>query len=379
MPFSGCLCDNRQPENLLRTVFMYLPHKKRSWLPWLAGFALIAALVLFFHLLRDILMPFIIAAVLAYILNPLVSRIEKHGIKRGRAAMWVMLFGFFVLTALLLVIVPMLAGQIQKIVLRIPQMADYVQHTALPWLNGHLGQHLTLDADTISAWVRNNAQNISRQLQQAMPMLLQSGSSLAVGLSNLVLLPLLLYYFLLDWARWEDGIRKMVPRRYLAAYNRVGGNIDKVLGAFLRGQLLVMLIMGLLYGLGLVLTGLESGFAIGMVAGLLVFVPYLGAFTGLLLATLAALLQFGSWHGLLTVWSVFAVGQFLESFFITPKIVGDRIGLSPFWVIFSLMAFGQMMGFAGLLLALPLAAVSMVLLQEASSHYWRSSFYRSSQ
>ena len=155
--------------------------------------------------------------------------------------------------------------------------------------------------------------------------------------------------------------------------------MDNVLGEFLRGLLMVMLIMGLIYGFGLMFVGLDSGFAIGMIAGILVFVPYLGAFTGLLLATLAALLQFGSWQGLLMVWGVFAVGQFLESFFITPQIVGDRIGLSPFWVIFSLMAFGQLMGFVGMLVGLPLAAVTLVLLREGANAYFKSGFYRQEQ
>ena len=152
--------------------------------------------------------------------------------------------------------------------------------------------------------------------------------------------------------------------------------MDEVLGEFLRGQLMVMMIMGLVYGLGLMLVGLDSGFAIGMIAGILVFIPYLGAFTGLLLATVAALLQYGSWQGLLMVWAVFGVGQFLESFFITPKIVGDRIGLSPFWVIFSLMAFGQLMGFVGMLAGLPLAAVTLVILREGASAYFGSHFYK---
>ena len=209
-----------------------------------------------------------------------------------------------------------------------------------------------------------------------MPTLLQQGGSLVSSLSNLVLLPFLLYYFLLDWARWTQGIKTMIPRRYLETYTRISGNMDTVLGEFLRGQLTVMLVMGLVYGLGLMLVGLESGFAIGMVAGLLVFVPYLGAFTGLLLATMAALLQFGTWQGLLAVWAVFAVGQFLESFIITPKIVGDRIGLSPFWVIFALMAFGSLFGFVGMLLALPLAAVTLVLLREGVAAYMGSRFYR---
>ena len=355
---------------------MYLPNKKRSWLPWLAGFLLIAFLVAFFHLLGDILSPFITAAVLAYILNPLVTKLEKRGIKRGRASMWVMLFALFLITGLLLVIVPMLVQQLQSIIQKLPQLADYMHRTALPWFNQKFGYYFSLNSNTAATWLRGNAQNIETQIRKTLPALMQSGTSLAVSLSNLVLLPLLLYYFLLDWSRWKAGATELVPRRYLATYTRIATSMYTVLGEFLSGQLMVMLIMGVLYGTGLMLTGLESGFAIGMVAGILVFVPYLGAFTGLLLATLAALLQFGSWSGLLSVWAVFAVGQFLESFLITPKIVGDKIGLSPFWVIFSLMAFGQLLGFVGMLVALPLAAVCLVLLQEGKQAYVSSSFYR---
>ena len=195
-------------------------------------------------------------------------------------------------------------------------------------------------------------------------------------MSNLILLPLLLYYFLLDWKRWSYGISALVPRRFIDTYTRITSNMDEVLGEFLRGQLMVMLIMGLVYGVGLMLVGLDSGFAIGMIAGILVFIPYLGAFTGLLLATVAALLQFSTWHGLAMVWIVFGIGQFLESFIVTPKIVGDRIGLSPFWVIFSLMAFGQLMGFVGMLAGLPLAAVTLVLLREGVNAYFHSRFYK---
>ena len=271
---------------------MYLPNKKRPWLPWLAGFLLIAFLVAFFHFLGGILTPFIIAAVLAYILNPLVSKLEAHGIKRGRASMWVMLFALFLLTALLLVIVPMLVQQSQSIIQKLPQFADYIHRTALPWFNQKFGHYLSLNNETAANWLRSNAQTIQTRIQQALPALMQSGASLATSLSNIVLLPLLLYYFLLDWARWEAGATELVPRRYLDTYTRITGNMNTVLGEFLRGQLMVMLIMGTLYGTGLMLTGLESGFAIGMVAGILVFVPYLGAFTGLLLATLAARLGF---------------------------------------------------------------------------------------
>lgn len=355
---------------------MSLPPHKHPYTPWIIGIAVIGSFLFAVYHLSDVLTPFIVAAVLAYILNPLVCKIEKLGINRSRASMWVMLFAFFLIVALLLVIVPMLLQQLHLIIQRIPKLVDYVQTQALPWLNQKFDKHIILDENTITSWLRANASVIQGNLQKTLPAVMQSGGALASGLSNLILLPLLLYYFLLDWSHWEDGVRTMIPRRYLDGYNRIAGNMDTVLGEFLRGQLMVMLIMGILYGTGLMLTGLDSGFAIGMVAGILVFVPYLGAFTGLLLATLAAVLQFNTWGGLLAVWGVFAVGQLLESFLITPKIVGDRIGLSPFWVIFSLMAFGQLFGFVGMLIALPLAAICLVLIQEGKQFYLNSRFYQ---
>lgn len=359
---------------------MYLPnHKaKRTWLPWLAGFSLLIFLLTFFKLLGPILTPFITAAVLAYILNPLVDKLCHLKISRARGAFWVMLFAFFVLIGLLLVIVPMLIDQVNSMIARIPAIINWIQSRLLPWYNQRLGEHIAINEATMMAWLRSNAASIQVYLQNAMVMMMHQGSAIAVGLGNLVLLPLLLYYFLRDWHHWSTGLRKLVPRRYLTTYTRVTTKMDTVLGEFLRGQLLVMVIMGLLYGLGLMTVGLDSGFAIGMVAGILVFIPYLGAFTGLLLATLAAVLQFNSWLDIMMVWGVFGLGQLLESFFITPQIVGDRIGLSPFWVIFSLMAFGQLMGFVGMLIALPLAAICLVWLQEAKQTYLNSYFYRRS-
>ena len=350
--------------------------KKRGWLPWVVGLALLVAVVFLIVQMRDVLSPFVVAAVLAYILNPLVEKLCRHGVRRGAAAMLVMVFTLLLLVLLLLIVVPMLVQQFGSLLGKMPELANFVQNKALPLANRLLGTHWALDEQSLSNWLSSHLGSVQTGLSKALPALLEQGGSLVSSLGNLAVLPFLLYYFLLDWSRWTEGIKTMIPRRYLAAYTRIGGNMDTVLGEFLRGQLTVMLIMGLLYGLGLMLTGLESGYAIGMVAGLLVFVPYLGAFTGLLLATMAALLQFGTWQGLITVWAVFAVGQLSESFLITPKIVGDRIGLSPFWVIFALMAFGSLLGFVGMLLALPLAAVTLVLLREGVAAYMDSGFYR---
>jgi predicted PurR-regulated permease PerM len=347
--------------------------------PWIIGGLILLVTIGLFIGLKPILMPFAAAGVLAYILNPLVEKLHRLKISRSVAAMLVMLLGLSVIVMLLLIVVPMLINLFDNIYAKLPDFLNWVHHKLLPWLNQTFHIRIRWDMDYMSRyvgeWIQTHNASIKDAASKVLPMVWEHGSGMVEWITNLLLLPFLLYYFLLDWNRWTSGIRHLIPRRALPTYNRIATNMDTVLGAFLRGELLVMVIMGLVYGLGLALVGLESGFAIGMVAGLLVFVPYLGAFTGLLLATLAALLQFDGWTGLLMVWGVFAVGQFLESFFVTPKIVGDRIGLSPFWVIFSLMAFGQLLGFVGMLLALPLAAVCLVLIQEGTQAYWRSDYF----
>ncbi|MCF7522059.1 AI-2E family transporter [Neisseria sp. ZJ106] len=350
--------------------------KKRAVLPWSVAVLVIAGFVWLIHALGDVLTPFIIAAVLAYVLNPLVSWLESHRFKRGIASMLVMVSALAVLLSLVLIIVPMLVGQFNNLLERLPLIVHFTQNVLLPLINRVAGDYISLDGDSIIRWLQSHTGELSQTLKNMMPAIMRQSGNVITSISNLLLLPFLLYYFLLDWKRWSYGISALVPRRFIDSYTRITSNMDQVLSEFLRGQLMVMLIMGLIYGTGLMLTGLESGFAIGMVAGILVFIPYLGAFTGLLLATIAAMLQFGSWQGIFLVWGVFAVGQLLESFFITPKIVGDRIGLSPFWVIFSLMAFGQLMGFVGMLVGLPLAAVTLVLLREGVSAYFLSRFYR---
>lgn len=334
------------------------------------------SLYLALYALGDVLTPFIVAAVLAYVLNPLVEWLQLKRIRRAPASMIIMALALLILLSLVLIIVPMLLNQFNNLAERLPQIVGFVQNKLLPWLNSVSGDYIQIDQESIIAWLQSHTDELSNTLKEWIPTLMRQSGNVISGVSNLVLLPLLLYYFLLDWKRWSSGISKLVPRRFIETYTRISGNMDEVLGEFLRGQLMVMMIMGLVYGLGLMLVGLDSGFAIGMIAGILVFIPYLGAFTGLLLATVAALLQYGSWQGLLMVWAVFGIGQFLESFFITPKIVGDHIGLSPFWVIFSLMAFGQLMGFVGMLAGLPLAAVTLVLLREGASAYFGSHFYK---
>lgn len=349
--------------------------EKRSWMPLLLSVVVLGVLLWLLIALQSILTPFVVAGILAYILNPLVEKLCRRRVPRTVAAMLVMLFALGLLALLLLIIIPMLITQFENLSAKLPDFIQWFQQQALPWINARLGLHIEVNGDSAVKWAQEHMGSLREAISKVAPTLMRQSSSILMSVTNLLLLPFLLYYFLLDWSRWTEGVKTMIPRRILPTYNRIVGNMDRVLGEFLRGQITVMLVMGLVYGFGLMFTGLDSGFAIGMVAGLLVFVPYLGAFTGLLLATIAAVLQFDSWTGLILVWSVFGIGQFVESFFITPKIVGDRIGLSPFWVIFSLMAFGKLLGFVGMLLALPLAAITLVLLREGAHAYWGTEYY----
>lgn len=266
---------------------------KRSITPWLVGIPLFVAVVFLFVNLQTVLTPFVVAGVLAYILNPLVEKLQHYNVPRAIGAMLVMLFTLALLVLLLLIIVPMLVNQFSNLSDKLPDLIRWVHVKLVPWLNGHFHLNIEWNSEYVIRWLQQHNGSLKNTLSKWVPMIMRQSGSVVVSITNILLLPFLLYYFLLDWMRWTNGIRKMIPRRFLATYVRIAGNMDNVLGEFLRGQITVMLIMGLLYGCGLMFVGLNSGFAIGMVAGLLVFVPYLGAFTGLLLATFAALLQYG--------------------------------------------------------------------------------------
>ena len=322
------------------------------------------------------LTPFAVGAGLAYIAVPMVDALARRGVGRTWGALLVMLLFMGLVGCLLLLLVPMLVHQAMALSVKLPNVVDWGQHTLLPWLNGSFGLTLSFDAATLKKAIANNLGSLRQLLSQAVPFITDQGAALVGYVSNLFLLPLILFYLLRDWTFFTAPLLNGVPLRWQTETRRIATEIDTLLGHFLRGQLLVMVIMAAVYGGGLWLIGLDSGFAIGVVAGGLVFIPYVGAGIGLLLATLAALLQFGSVVGLAKMLAVFAVGQSLESFFVTPKLVGERIGLHPLVVIFALMAFGQLFGFVGIMLALPASAVLLVLLRVGGKRYAASAFYR---
>ena len=317
---------------------------------------LLTALVLWLlWSLTEVLVPFLAAAALAYMAVPTVDALARRGLNRALATTLVLVAVALLLSLLLLLIVPMFIQQVQGLSERMPTLVDWLEHTVSPWL-----------AAKLDIAVHFNGTSLRDAIVLA----------LSVFLSNLFLTPILAFYLLRDWHGIVARLGQLLPPRWRPGVGEVLGKVDHMVGEFLRGQLTVMVIMAALYGLGWWLVGLDSGFAIGVVAGLLVCIPYVGAFIGVLLATLAAILQFGSFEGLAMVWGVYAVAQTLESFIITPQLVGDRIGLHPALVIFALMAFGTLFGFVGVLLALPVSAVLRVLWQEGMVRYYASRWYQ---
>lgn len=334
--------------------------------------ALVATGVLI-HLLKPILAPFLVGALLAYLGDPLVDRLEVRRISRTVAVCLV----FFVLTLLavvtLLIVLPLLIDQFQLLGVRLQTLMQWVQATVLPEIRAKLGEGESL-AQAGQALGRNLG-SVTQVLMSVWGRL--SGSSLALmgWLSTLVLIPVVTFYLLRDWDILLAKIRDLLPRSIEGRANAIALECDSILGAFIRGQLLVMAALAVIYTLGLWLVGLELALVLGLLAGLASIVPYMGFIVGIVAATIAAWFQFQDVWVLLQVGVVFALGQLLEGMVLTPQLVGDRIGLHPVAVIFALLAGAQLFGFVGILLALPAAAVIMVMLRHVHSSYLDSELY----
>jgi predicted PurR-regulated permease PerM len=331
---------------------------------------LVATLIIVFlagwliYLLAPVLTPFLTAALLAYIGNPLVSRLERSRVPRvwGVVLVFIIFTGAF--AGLVFYLVPVLRDSIVSFSARLPAYYDLAL-AQLPRLERWLGVDLKLDPTSLRDTLTTHWRGVGDWATTALDIARRSGLTVVGWIANLVLIPVVTFYLLLDWnliARHLDGL---VPPKYRMRTRSLLKETDAVLANFFRGQLSVMLALAAIYSLGLWLIGLDLAFPIGIVAGLVSFVPYLGFITGLIAANVAAYLQFHEVLPLLWVSSVFITGQVLEGVFLTPRLVGDRIGLHPVAVIFAVMAGGQLFGFVGVLLALPAAAAIKIWLRHA--------------
>ena len=343
----------------------------RSWLI----LALITATGFLFYLLAPVLTPFLLAALLAYVGDPLVDRLEARKLSRTLAVTLVFTSMTLFAMVMLIILVPLVEKQLSAFFGSLPGYIDWLQNTAMPWLQQRLNLAETPDVGDLKQAVQENWQRAGGIAVKLISSITQSGNTLLQVLANLVLVPVLTFYLLRDWDVLVARVRELLPRHIEPLISQLSRDADEVLGAFMRGQLLVMLGLGLIYSVGLWITGLNYALLIGMIAGLLSFVPYLGVIIGLVLAGIAGLFQFDSVTDLWPVAVVFGIGQLVESFLLTPYLVGDRIGLHPVAVIFAIAAFGQLFGFFGILLALPAAAVVMVVLRYAHAQYRNSELY----
>ena len=347
-------------------------------LQWTAVALLVGALL---WLLAPVLSPFVFAALLGWLGDPLVDRIERRGLSRNMAVLLVFGGMMLVLVLALLLLVPLLERQVVTLVQSLPRYRDWLVGTVLPWLEHRTGLQLLawLDPERLIELVRSHWQQAGGMAKTVLGYLSRSGFALLGVVANVVLMPVLAFFFLRDWDKFVERVAALIPRDHEATVSRLALASSDMLGAFLRGQFLVMLILGVLYGIGLWAVGLDLGVLIGVLAGALTFVPYLGPATVVVFGGVASLVQYGDWPHLLGVLAVFGVGQVIESYFLTPKLVGDRIGLHPVAVIFAVLAGGQLFGFLGMLLALPVAAVANVLLHYAVERYRASRIYQGEQ
>jgi predicted PurR-regulated permease PerM len=356
--------------------FSFTDEQKQTAL-WLVMGALLIAL---FVALGPIMTPFIASAILAYALNPGVDwlarrRIGKYPFPRALAVLIVILLLLLGILAVVLIVIPVLRKELPLLQNQIPTFLAKLDGLIGPHLQD-FGIHFRLDVAGIKDMLTKQLATSGDEIWTSVLASVKVGGTAVLGwLATMLLVPVVLFYLLQDWHPFMHKLGNMVPRRWQAKTAGMAQEVDELLAQYLRGQLLVMLVLAIYYSSGLALAGFDVALPVGIITGLLVFIPYLGFGLGLVLALIAAMLQFSGFQGLIAVAIVYGLGQVLEGFFLTPRLVGERIGLHPLVVIFALLAFGQLFGFVGILLALPASAIISVLVKHIRVHYLSSSFY----
>lgn len=341
---------------------------------WTTGIIL---LVLLLYMLNDVLMPFVVGVAIAYFVDPLADRLEARGMSRQGATIAIIIFFVLIWSALLAVFLPVLYEQLVGFIDRTPVYVENLKSTVVP-----LFQDLDLDVietfDKLRSSVQEHMGTITQWLGRLVSGVLSGGAFLANFLSLLFLTPLVTFYMLRDWDRIVAAIDDLLPRRNADTIRALVRQIDETLAGFVRGQASVCLVLGFFYAVTLSVIGLDFGLLIGLGAGLVSFIPFVGALLGFLVGVAVAFFQFGDWLQVGLVTLVFGIGQILEGNFLTPKLVGEKVGLHPLWVVFALLAGGTIFGFVGVMLSVPVAAVIGVLTRFAIIRYRASLLYQGS-
>ena len=351
---------------------MGLTPSQRRNLNW-ALLAAVAAVLLW--LLGPVLTPFVIGAVLAYALHPAVEKLAARRVPRLLAVILVEIAALVAVAALVLLIVPILSKELPLLNEQLPVLVERINHAVSPWLD-RMGIHVSLDPANLQEFlIKYLSANWDEGIAAALVSARIGGSIVVTVIGYVILVPVVLFYLLVDWPFYVLRAIALVPPRLRPRVASFVHDCDVVLGQYLRGQLLVMLMMAAFYSVGLALFGFELAVPVGVFTGLAIFVPYVGFGIGMILALLAGALQFTGWYGPIAVFVVYGIGQIVEGLFLTPKMVGQRIGMSTLTVIFALFAFGHLFGFVGVLIALPASALIAVATARLRASYTQSSLY----
>jgi predicted PurR-regulated permease PerM len=344
----------------------------RHYVAIVAGVAVFSILL---HQLGPVLTPFLVGAILAYLGTPMVDAMERRSVPRALGTtIAVVAFGIAI-AGVFIVLVPLVQAEVALAGKRLPVLLAQATDRLVPWVEATLGVRLALNLETVKSVIADHLGSVGEVSLRVLSGVKSGGLLLLAILINLALVPVVMWYLLRDWNAIVRRIDDLLPRPFEHKIREIARDVDAVLSEFLRGQLSVMLVLAAYYAIALWAVGLNHAFAIGILTGLLVFIPYVGYGLGLILGLATALLQWTGWPFFLAVLGVYLVGQLLENYVLIPWLVGDRIGLHPLAVIFALLAFGQLFGFAGVLLALPVSAALLVGLRQLKAAYMASPLY----
>lgn len=344
----------------------------RNWVFWLTLFVLFCASV---YILRSVLLPFVAGIIIGYLLDPLTSKFTKLGLNRTLATFLVLFLVIITLVPALIILFGVIDEQLGRFITVVPQYIGSLIKKIEPLIIELQDRFPNLEPDKIKDYLRNNATNGLKLVGSVFRSVITGGFAFFNLLSLLLITPVVTFYMLRDWDKFIAKVDSLLPRSSKASIRQQAREIDRTLSGFIRGQFSVCVLLGTYYSLGLYFVGLELGVLVGFIAGLISFIPYVGSIVGFVVSLGIAFAQFDSLMPIIQVVIVFITGQFLEGNFLTPKLVGENVGLHPVWVMFALLAGGVLLGFLGLMIAVPVAAIIGVLIRHAIENYKKSSLY----
>ncbi len=346
--------------------------QNRNWIIWLVIFALFCWAV---YVLRSVLLPFVAGIIIGYLLDPWATRFVKWGMNRTLATLLVLFLVVIFIVPALILLIGMIDDQLGKFISGVPAYISNLLKRLEPVFIELQDRFPGLGAEKIKMYLRDNMSNGLKLTGNVLRSLVSSGFAIFNLLSLLLITPVVAFYMLRDWNTFINKVDSLLPKKSRASIEEQAREIDCILAGFIRGQLSVCVLLGCFYALGLYIVGLDFGSLVGFIAGVISFIPYVGSITGFVISLAIAFAQFGDYGHILQVVAVFVTGQFLEGNFLTPKLVGDSVGLHPVWIMFALLAGGVLLGFLGLMIAVPAAAVIGVLIRHAIMNYKKSNLY----